>query len=144
MIPLYGGQAGGGKIYSLDDPNVVTDGAALDGTGGTAFVPFLVSTSLLGALTLGFNALRRFFQRVAHDGTATFRFTPFRDGQQSGTGISRTVLLSDPGPINVPLNEPGSDFHMKIEVLTYSAPVALGDAGFIIVPGVTSRPGAHL
>lgn len=134
MIPLYGFQAGGGKVYSLDDQTVVKDGAALDGSGGTAVVPFFVSAPLGVQFTMGYNKLRRLMQRLAKLGTVSIRTTGIRDGLSSATAVSRTLGLSDIGIINVPLNDAASDFQVKVEVMSYTAEVAFGDSEVYVVP----------
>lgn len=128
MIPLYVCESGGARILSLDDPAVVKDGATLAGAGGTAFVPFFTSTMFGVQFDLGYNKLRRFAQRLAHDGTASLDITGIRDEQESGVTVSRDVALSDVGIVNAALNDAGSDFQIKVEVTAYSARVAFGNA----------------
>lgn len=134
MIPLFGCQAAGGKIYSLDDQTVVKDGAALDGTGGTAFSPYFVSSPFGIAFDLGYNKLRRFLQRVAHAGGLTLTVTGVRDGQESGVSVVRTITVADIGIVNVPLNDAGSDFQIKVVLSAYDAEVAFGNSQAFIVP----------
>lgn len=133
-IPLFGLQAGGGKVYSLDDPGVVKDGAALDGSGGTAYAPFLVSQPFAIQADLGYNRLRRFLQRVAHAGSCTLTVVGLRDGQESAVAIVRTLTTADIGVVNVPLGEAGSDFQLKITVSAFTAETALGNSQVFIVP----------
>lgn len=132
MIPLYAAIAGTGKIYSLDDPTVVKDGAALNGSGGTAFVPYAISTSLNVRFALGMNRVRRFMQRVAHDGPATVRVTVIRDGRES-VPITRALGIGDAGVVNAPLADGGSDLQIKLELTAYDAPVAFGDSEAYVV-----------
>jgi hypothetical protein len=129
MIPFYGFQAVGGKIFSLDDPAVVKDSAALDGTGGTAFVPFYVTNSLRLGRLAAYYKLRRLVQQVAHTGAVTVRFTAIRDGGES-TVISRTLGVGEAPLMIVPLNDPGSDFQVKVEVTSYDAAVQFSGAEF--------------
>jgi hypothetical protein len=132
MIPLYGFQAVGGKIYQLDDPSVVKDGCAADGTGGTAFVPFYTTRELRLTIS-GYVKLRRLIQKVDHaGGSATLQLTAIRDGGD-GTVISRTLGPSDPSSASFPLNDPGSDLQVKVELTSYDVPVAFSDAEFYAV-----------
>src|SRR6266851_9033489 len=128
MIPLYGCIAGSGKIYSLDDPLVVKDIAALDGSGGTAFVPYLISTPFGIQFDLGYNRLRRFQQRIAHSGAVSVKITGVRDGQESGLPVTRALTIADIGVVNAPLGDAGSDFQIKLELSAYDAPAALGNS----------------
>ena len=64
MIPIYVVTQSGGKIVSLDDPVTVNDLAAVDGTGGTAIQPFLLSTPFPLKRTLGYYDFRKFRQRL--------------------------------------------------------------------------------
>lgn len=134
MIPLYGCQAVGGKIYSLDDPTVVKDGADSAGNGGTAFQPYIISTKLANQLDMGYNKLRRFQQRLSHSGACTLIVTGIRDGQQSGSPATRTLAISDVGIVTAPLNDPGSDFALKIVLSSYDAAVTLGTSKAFVVP----------
>lgn len=134
MIPLYGCAAGSGKIFSLDDTSVVKDGAALDGTGGAAYVPFLLTTPFGIQADLGYNKLRRFLQRITHAGAVTVKVTGVKDGQESGLPITRPLTVADIGIINAPLNDAGSDFQLKIELSGFDATAALGNSQVFIVP----------
>jgi len=134
MIPLYGFQAGAGKVFSLDDPGVVRDFAALDGTGGTAFTPFILTQPFAVHADLGYNKLRRFLQRIAHAGACTFRVTGVKDGRESTVKVVRPLTINDVGIINVPLAESGSDFQLKIELTSFDAETALGNSQVFIVP----------
>lgn len=134
MIPLYGLQAGGGKVYSLDDPGVVKDGCALDGSGGTAFTPFILTQPFAVHADLGYNKLRRFLQRVAHAGACTFIVTGVKDGRESTVAVVRPLTANDVGIINVPLGESGSDFQLKIVLTGFDAETALGNSQVFIVP----------
>jgi hypothetical protein len=134
VIPLYGMQAVGGKVYSLDDQSVVKDATDAAGVGGTAFNPFIVSTPFAIQADLGYNRLRRFLQRIAHGGACTLTVTGIRDGQDSGVSIVRPLTVSDIGIVNVPLGDSGSDFQLRIELSAYDAETALGNSQVFIVP----------
>lgn len=134
MIPLYAMQAVGGKVYSLDDLLVVKDGAALDGSGGTAFAPFILSQPFAIQADLGYNKLRRFLQRVAHAGACTLTVVGVKDGQESAVAIVRSLTTADIGIVNVPLGESGSDFQLKITLSGFTAETALGNSQVFIVP----------
>ena len=132
MIPFYAFEAVGARIFSLDDPAVVKDSAALDGTGGTAFVPFYVTSEIRVANGSGWNKLRRIMQRLAHDGTLTARVTGIRDGGE-GSMVTRTLAIGAAGFLNVPMNEGGSGFQFKVELTAYSAKVAFSGADVYVV-----------
>lgn len=139
MIPLYGCIAGSGKICSLDDPTVVKDLAALAGTGGVAFIPYLISTPLSISSNLGYSRLRRFLQRLTHGATITLKITGIRDGRESGLPVTREISLSNVGLLNAPFNDQGSDFQIKLEVIDYTKPVALGNSEVYVVQHRSSR-----
>lgn len=139
MISLYGAVAGTGQVVSLDDSSVVKDLANLDGSGGVAFVPYLITTPLGIQFDLGYNKLRRFLQRLAHAGAVTVKVTGVRDGQESGQPILRVVTLSNVGIVNAPLNDAASDFELKLEVVAFDAPVALGNSEVYVVSKRGSR-----
>lgn len=134
MIPIFGCQAGGGKIYSLDDPTVVTDGADSAGVGGSTFAPYIVSTFLANQFDMGYNKLRRFQQRLSHNGTCTVQLTGIRDGQQSGQPSTQGLAISDVGLVTAPLNDAGSTFQIKIALTAFSAAVTLGASKAFVVP----------
>lgn len=137
MIPLYGAMAHGGKIISLDDPSVVKDGAALNGSGGSAYAPYIVPAPI-GAGG-GWATLRRADLRVAHDGAVTVTVTPRKDGQDTGNIITRVLSVSDQPEVEVPFFEGGSEFHMTIALSAFTAPAALGPATIWVVPRRTNR-----
>lgn len=138
-IPLYGVQAHGGKILSLDDPAVVKDLAALNGSGGNAYAGRFRSTPLPGSTVLGWSRFRRFIQRVFHLGAATLKVTPYRDEQPTGQTITRVLAVSDIGVVTAPLAATGSAFQVEVEVSGFTAEVQLGDAEAWIVPRRSER-----
>lgn len=138
-IPFYFGQAHGGKLLSLDDQSVWRDGAALNGSGGTAYTAKLRSTSLSSALSLGWNVLRRFAQRLVHLSSVTVKMRAYRDERDSGQEITRSLGVSDVGIVTAPFKASGSAVAVEVEVSGFNAEVQLGDAGVWIVPKRSSR-----
>lgn len=139
MIPLYGVQAHGGKIISLDDPAVVKDLAAADGSGGNAYVGYVLSTQLPGSVPGGYSRFRRLQQRVPHDGGVTVTITPWRDGQDTGQEIERELEVADNPVVIAHVSVTGSDFQVKIALSDFDAPAALGEAAVTIIPRRSER-----
>lgn len=137
MIPFYAALAGSGKILSFDDPAVVKDDAALNGSGGTAYAPFLVSAP--ASLKGGWGTLRRLDQRVAHDGAVTFKARAQRDGNDTGQEITRVIALSDQSQVEAPFFATGSEFAVRLELSAFTAPAALGPATLWVVPRRSTR-----
>lgn len=135
----YAAQAGGGKIVSLDDQTVLTDLAAADGTGGSAFVPYLVATPTDDGGLGGWASVRRLVQDVTHDGAVTAAITLYRDGNETGQTITRTLTASDNPTVVAPLNAPGTQFQVKITLSAFDAPCGLGVGDLTLVPRRTAR-----
>lgn len=134
MIPLYGCQAGGGKIYSLDDPSVVKDGASVAGSGGSVYQPYFVTTKLGNQFDMGYNKLRRFQQHLEHAGSCTLVLTAVRDGAETGVPITRTLPAGAMGLVTAPMNATGSSFQIKLVLSAFSAEVTLGTADAFVIP----------
>lgn len=138
-IPLFGAQAHGGKIISLDDPAVVKDLANLDGTGGNAYAPYLVSGVVSGDGPGGYGTFRRLIQRVPHDGAVTVKLTPRRDGQDTGQTITRPLAGGDNPTVVAPFSVTGSVFQFKIELSAFDAPASLGSGELTIIRRRSTR-----
>lgn len=139
MIPIYAVSATGGKIISLDDPNTVNDLAAANGTGGTAFAPYLLSTPFRLERTLGWYDFRKFRQRVDCPSALTIVITPWRDGTDTGQMISRMFPVSAVDVTNTPLWVTGSDFQVKVAFSGYTRAFEVGNASASFVPRRHSR-----
>lgn len=135
-IPLYGVQAQGPHIYSLDDQGVVTDGADLDGSGGVAYVCTMITVPFAAS---AYARLRRLVQSVPHDGAATVTFTPWRDLQETGQAIVRPLAISDNHIVTVPLSATGSEFQIAVEVSAFDAAAELGTGEVTVVSRRTQR-----
>ncbi|HKR55548.1 MAG TPA: hypothetical protein VJS20_04560, partial [Gemmatimonadales bacterium] len=96
VIPFYAVTATGGKVYTVDDKATVNDFAALDGTGGSFFQPFFLSTLFPLPRSLGWVDLRKMRQRFDSDGPVTLTISPWRDGFPTGQSISRNFGVSGP------------------------------------------------
>lgn len=138
-LPLYAVEAHGGQVITLDDESVVKDQAALAGTGGSAYAPFVVSTIFDVGLDGGFSTFRRAVQHVHADGAVTVDITPYRDQQESGTAIT-SVLAVGANPIVVaPVFETGTNFQVKTALSSFDAAAELGKAQQYVVPRRTVR-----
>lgn len=138
-IPLYAAQAHGGKIYSLDDQSVVKDLAALAGTGGNAYAPYLVTAAIAPMGVGGFAKLRKIVQRVPHDGAVTVAVRPYRDGSDTGQTISRTLASNDNPTVTAPVASTGSTFQFRFDLSTFSAVAALGAGEYGAEPKRSGR-----
>lgn len=129
-IPLYGAASSGGVIYSMDDSAVVKDGAALAGTGGTAYTGTLKSGGLLGA---GYGTLRKIQQHVPHNGAVTVTVTPFRDGNELAQPIARTLATGDAGYVVAPFLAAGTEVQVQVALSAFDAPAELGAAEITVI-----------
>jgi hypothetical protein len=132
MIPLYALQAAGGQVLHLDDASVVKDGADSTGTGGTAFVPYYVTTGLRHPFTKGWSRLRRVLLHFAHEGSCTLTFGAYRDGR-AGPTVPRAFLVGEAGIASIPFSDAASGFQLKVQISAYSAPVAISDADAFVL-----------
>ena len=135
-IPLFGVMAQGGKILSLDDQAVVKDLAALNGTGGSTYVPTM-RTVPFGAAQ--YNRLRRLVQALPHDGALTVTFTPWRDDQDTGQTITRTLAIGEANTVTVPFAVTGSTFQIELEVTSFGAAAEIGSGEVTLIPRRTQR-----
>ena len=140
MIPFYTVSQTGGKIYQVDDATGVNDLMALDGTGGSAFTPYILSTTLQARNTEGFYTIRKVRQRFdAFGGAATISITPWRDGRDTGQTITKTFPTGSVGVTTTPLFYSGSGFQVKIALSGFAGPVELANGNVALVPRRSSR-----
>lgn len=139
MIPSYLVSQTGGKIYSVDDPATVNDFSAIDGSGGTAFQPFLLSTPFPLKRTLGWYDFRKFRQKLDAPTAVTIMVTPWRDGSDTGQAITRTFPVSSVDVTSTPLLISGSDFQIKVTLSGYTRPVEIVNASASFIPRRRSR-----
>lgn len=139
MIPYYVLEATGPRVFSLDDPATVLDTAELNGTGGTAFVPYYVTAFLRGRAGHGWSGLRRIALRLSHVEPVTVVMTPLRDRQLSGHAITRSLALGAVGILTFPANESGSVFQYRIDVTAYASVVTFSDAEAYVLAARASR-----
>lgn len=135
-LNLWGAQAHGGKIIQLDDQALVTDLAALAGTGGNAFTAFIRSAPFTAA---GYNKLRRMIQMVPHDGAVTVAVTPWVDQQDTGQTITRTLATGDNGTVTAPLSVSGTDFQVEVTLSAFDAVASLGSGDLTLIPRRSQR-----
>ncbi len=133
-LPLYGVEAHTGQIISLDDESVVKDQAALAGTGGSAYAPFLLSTIFDRGLDGGYSKFRRAVQHVHAAGAVTVVTTPYRDQMESGSTVSKTLAIGDNPVIVAPISEAGTNFQVKHTLSVFDAAVELGKAQQYVLP----------
>lgn len=138
-IPTFGVQAHGGKIISLDDQSVVKDLAALAGTGGNAYAPYMVSGVIAPGSVGGYARLRRLQQRVPHDGAVTVTVTPWRGGQDTGQTITRDLAIGDNPTVVTPFDVTGSVFQFKVVLSAFDAEASVGAGEFVAIPRRTQR-----
>lgn len=137
-IPLYGCQAHGGKIVSLDDPAVYRDLASVSGAGGSSYVGRLLSAPFTGHPS-GMSKLRRVVQRIAHLSAVTLTIRAFKDSFDTGQVTTRTVALSDVPLVTAPFNATGNEFQLLVELADFTAEASFGGAEYWIVPRRQSR-----
>ncbi len=133
-LPLYGCEAHSGQIITLDDEAVVKDQAALAGTGGSAYAPFILSTIYDRGLDGGYSRFRRSVQHVHAVGAVTVVMTPYRDQQESGNTISDTLAVGANPVVVAPVSESGTNFQVKHTLSAFDAAVELGKAQQYVVP----------
>lgn len=148
MIPIYCIAANtsfvpqvgmAGKVYSVDDPATVNDLAAVDGTGGTPYVPFILSTLFPLRRTLGWYDFRKFHQHADAPSACTITVMPWRDGNDSGQIIARVFPVTGVDITSTPIWLPGSDFQVKVSLSAFTREVQLGNASASFVPRRHSR-----
>ena len=133
-LPLYGVEAEGGRIVRLDDESVMNDLTALNGSGGTAVAPYVLSTIFDQGLDGGYAKFRRNVQHVHTDGGVTVVTTPYRDQQESGNTITDTLAVGASPIVTAPIDESGKNFQVKVAVSSYTAAVELGKGQQYVVP----------
>ena len=139
MIPLYAVSQARGQIYSVDDPIGVNDFMAVDGSGGTSYVPYFLTTLFQLTKTLGYYDLRKYRQRFDAASAVTFSITPWRDGKNTGQTIIRTFASADVGVTSTPLFYSGSDFQVFVQLSGFTSEVQLGNASVSATPRRHSR-----
>ena len=130
-IPLYGVEAHGGRIVTLDDDAVEQDLANSSGVGGNDYDCYVISTPFVGE---GWGTFRRAVQHVHHDGAVTVETTPIRDEQETGQTITDSLAIGDNYVVTAPLLVSGSSFAVKVALSDFDAPAELGRAEQWVVP----------
>ncbi len=133
-IPFYGCEAHGGQVLTLDDEAVVKDQAALAGTGGSTYEAFVLSTIFDVGGDAGYSKFRRATQHVHADGAVTIVTTPYRDQQESGGTVSKTLAIGDNPVVIAPLSVAGTNFQVKHTLSAFDAAAELGKAQQYVVP----------
>jgi hypothetical protein len=130
---MYGAEAHGGRIVTLDDEAVVADLATEAGAGGTAYSPFVLSTPFDNGIG-GWSTFRRAVQHVHAGGDVTVEFMPQRDEQDSGQTIERELATGDNFVVGAPLKVTGTTFALKVTLSEFTAPAELGKGQQWLVP----------
>lgn len=138
-LPIYAVEAHGGQVITLDDESVVKDQASLAGAGGNAYEAFVRSTIFDRGVDGGYSTFRRAVQHVHADGAVTVVFTPYRDQQESGTTISRTLAIGNNPIVTGPTKESGTNFQIKVALSAFDAAAELGKALQWVVPRRSAR-----
>lgn len=133
-IPLYGCMAHAGTIVQLDDETVVADLAAENGSGGTAYTAFKVSSPFDMGLDAGYSKFRRATQHVHADGDVTVVVSPYRDGTPTGQEITRTLATGDNPVVDAPLSSLATTHQVKVTLSSFDAAAELGKARQYVVP----------
>jgi hypothetical protein len=139
MIPIFAVEAGGARVIKFDDPGVTKDLCALDGTGGSTFTPSFTVNQVRGGPDLGWSKLRRIALNLESASACTVVVTPLVDGRLSGSPITRTVALGGVGVVTVPCAESGTGHAWKVEVTSYTAPVAFSNSEAFVLGKRVSR-----
>lgn len=129
MILLYGANATGATILSLDDPEVPTD-------QGAEFEARLKSATFDTGPAAGFATFRRATQAVAVEGTATVTISVDGDGGNVSTQDYAETLDAAEGPeqlIEAPYDIGGTRFSVSVVVSAHDAAVELGEADQLFV-----------
>lgn len=138
-IPIYGCRAEGGVILKLDDEGVVRDGAAANGTGGTAYTARFTTETFDNGLSGGYSRFRRFVQHVHPDSDVDVDITPVRDGSATGQTLSRDIAVGGNGVLVAPLDVGGTEFQVEVVVSEFAAPVEVGESEQYVVPRRSER-----
>lgn len=138
-LPIYACVAHGGTIITMDDEAVVADLAAENGSGGTAYDAYIVSSPFDGEMDGGYSKLRRVTQHVHADGAVDVEITPYRDGSPTGQTITRSLATGDNPVVVAPLSSPGTTHQVKVNLTGFDAAVELGKSQQYLVPKRTER-----
>ena len=133
-IPVYLVSAHGGDIVQMDDLSVVKDLAAAAGTGGNSFTARFLSSLFDGGNAFGYSTFRRWTQHLHHSGAVTAVMTPWRDENDTGQDITRTLTSSSAPILTAPFKAGGTEFQVEIVLSAFDAECGLGEGAFEIVP----------
>ncbi len=138
-IPFYGVEAHSAQVITLDDEAVQKDQASLAGAGGNAYVCFVLSTIFDRGLDGGYSRFRRAVQHVHTAGTVTVDLTPYRDQQETGATIQKTLAPGSNPIVIAPMVETGTNFQVKASLSSFDAAAELGKAQQYVIPRRSSR-----
>lgn len=129
MIQLFGANASGATLLSLDDPRLDTD-------RGATFIASMTPADFdLGPEGQGMSTLRQWIQQLTIGQSATVVATPMTDGVV-GVPYSENFIAADGGEqqIEVDLFEQGRRATVVFEVTAHVGVTELGDADQEFIP----------
>lgn len=138
-LPIYGCEAGGGRIITMDDEAVYKDLASAAGAGGNNYTPELMSTTFDVGRDGGYSKLRRLTQHAHHTTGVTVDQTPIRDEQDTGQTIQRVLATGANFVVIAPVSVTGTNFQHKVSLSAFTAAVELGKAQQWVIPRRSER-----
>jgi hypothetical protein len=125
VIPLFGCNASGANIFSLDDPAVYQD-------QGADFTASFLSVAVTPQPPEGESKLRRAVQNVAIGTSATVKITPIADTNENvddAQTFTLSSIVDGASPtIEAKTANQGSRFQVKTEVTAHVGLCELGEA----------------
>lgn len=135
MIRLYGCNASGASILSIDD-------TTLDDDQGADFTAWLRTAPFDAGLATGWSTLREFAQVVSTAGSVTLEVTPVGDGSEYTDQKQTHSIVSTDGEEQLtesPLFVPGTRFQVKVAVTAHEGRTELGEADQLFIPRRSGR-----
>jgi hypothetical protein len=135
MIRLYGCNASGASLLSIDDTSLDTD-------QGSDFTAMLRTAPFDAGLATGWSTLREFAQVVSVGGSATMVVTPLGDGAEYTDQAQTHSLSATAGEDQLtesPLFVPATRFQVQVAVTAHSGRTELGEADQVFIPRRSGR-----